>query len=121
VTGRPGSRCDPDFETVPSPEWPETEAIRGAEAAWDFYVETDEPWDAGSYELVELIDAGNDRIVAHQRRDMRGRASGASVVYDYWLVVTFRGEKAVRAEWFTNRPEALDAAAHPPPRQPRTT
>ena len=37
--------CDPDFESVPSDDWPELEPIRGAEAAWDFYVETDEPWE----------------------------------------------------------------------------
>src|SRR2546429_330365 len=33
--------CDPNFESVPSDDWPEMEPIRGAEAAWDFYVETD--------------------------------------------------------------------------------
>jgi hypothetical protein len=46
------------------------------------------------YEYAELIDAGNDKLVANQRRMMRGKASGAGVVYDYWLVVTFRNGKA---------------------------
>jgi ketosteroid isomerase-like protein len=59
--------CDPEFETVPSGDWPE-------------------------------------------RREMRGKASGAGVVYDYWLVVTYRNGKALRAEWFADRAEALEAA-----------
>jgi ketosteroid isomerase-like protein len=100
----------PDFETVPSDDWPEIDSIRGAEAAWEFYVETDEPWDDSPYEYVELIDAGNDRVIVNQRRDMHGKASGAGVVYDYWLVVTFRDGKALRAEWFKDRKQALAAA-----------
>jgi ketosteroid isomerase-like protein len=102
--------CDPEFETVPSGDWPEMETIHGPEAAWDFYVETDEPWQESPYEYVELIDAGNDKIVVNQRREMRGKASGAGVVYDYWLVVTYRNGKALRAEWFADRAEALEAA-----------
>jgi ketosteroid isomerase-like protein len=102
--------CDPEFETVPSRMWPEIEAIRGRDAAWDFYVETDEPWEQSPYEYVELVDAGPDKIVAHQRREMRGKASGAGVVYDFWLLVTFRRGKALRAEWFDDRREALEAA-----------
>jgi ketosteroid isomerase-like protein len=101
--------CDPEFETVPSPDWPETDPIRGPEAAWDFYVETDEPWERSPYEYVELIDVGNDKIVAHQRREMRGKASDAGVVYSYWAVVTLRNGKALRVEWFSDRARALEA------------
>jgi ketosteroid isomerase-like protein len=101
--------CDPDYETVPSDDWPEMEPIRGPEAAWDFYVEADEPWEGSPYEYVELIDAGNDKVVAHQRREMRGKASGASVVYSYWVVVTFRDGKVLRIEWFAERAKALEA------------
>jgi ketosteroid isomerase-like protein len=105
--------CDPEFETIPTPDWPEVDRIRGPEAAWDFYVATDEPWEDSPYEYAELIDAGNDRVVAHQRRQMRGKASGASVEYDYWLVVTYRNGKALRAEWFEDRLQALEAVGLP--------
>jgi ketosteroid isomerase-like protein len=101
--------CDPEFETVPSDDWPESDAIRGPEAAWDFYLEADEPWEASPYEFVEVIDARNDRFVADMRREMRGKTSGAHVEYRYWVVVTFRREKALRIEWFTDRVAALEA------------
>jgi ketosteroid isomerase-like protein len=34
---------DPDFEAVPSRNWPEAVSIRGGEAVWDFLIQTDEP------------------------------------------------------------------------------
>jgi ketosteroid isomerase-like protein len=102
--------CDPEFETVPSSDWPEIDPIQGPEAAWDFYVKADEPWEGSPYEYVDLMDGGNDKIVARQWREMRGKASGASVVYSYWFVATYRNGKALRAEWFASRAEALEAA-----------
>jgi ketosteroid isomerase-like protein len=101
--------CDPDLEIVPVGDWPETDPIRGREAAWDFLVATDEPWEPGPYELVEVIDGG-DKIVGHQQRDLRGKTSGVEVKYDYWLVMTVRNGKALRVEWFSDRKTALEAA-----------
>jgi ketosteroid isomerase-like protein len=100
--------CDPDLELAPVGDWPETK-VRGREAAWDFLVAADEPWERGPYELVEVID-GDDKIVAHQRRDLRGKASGVEVEYDYWVVLTVRDGKALRLEWFADRETALEAA-----------
>jgi ketosteroid isomerase-like protein len=101
--------CDPNVELAAVADWPETDPIRGREAAWEFLVATDEPWEHGSYELAEVID-GDDRIVAHQRRDLRGKASSVEVEYDYWLVLTVRDGKALRLEWFVDREAALEAA-----------
>ena len=102
--------CDPDFETVPSDDWPELDPIRGAAAAWEFYVQTDESWEETPYEYVHDLDAGDDKIVGQMRREMRGKASGASVVYSYWVVATFRGDRVRRIEWFAERADALEAA-----------
>jgi ketosteroid isomerase-like protein len=100
--------CDPNLEVVPVGDWPEGE-IRGREAAWDFFVATEEPWEPGAYEMVEVIDDG-DYVVTRLQRDMRGKSSGVEVRYDYWLVVTSRNGKALRLEWFEVRDEALEAA-----------
>src|SRR3954453_3480057 len=70
---------DPEFETVPSDDWPEMEPIPGAQAAWEFYVETDEPWERTPYEYVDVRDVGNERVLGQMRREMRGKASGATV------------------------------------------
>jgi|SRR6185295_540840 len=101
--------CDPNLEAVPVGDWPEGEKIRGREAVWDFMVAADEPWEPGSYEMVEVIDA-NDNVVTRIQRDMRGTSSGVEVHYDYWLVATFRNGKALRLEWFERRGDALQAA-----------
>ena len=102
--------CDPGFESFPPRNWPVQDPTQGAEAIWDLYVEDSETWEEGPYEYVEIIDAGNDEVVAHQRREMRGKASGAGVVWDYWIVVRFRNRKALRIEWFVDRRDALEAA-----------
>ncbi len=71
----------------------ETHRVRGGEAIWDFFVEAVSAWEDGSFEWGELIDAGTDKIVANQVREMRGKASGASVAWSYWVVFTFRSGK----------------------------
>ena len=102
--------CDPDYEVVPFRHWPEAGVIRGREAAWDFYAnvgESFEPFDSGD---AELMDAGADKVVVHRGRELRGRASGADVEFDAWVVVTFRDGILCRDEWFTDRAEAFEAA-----------
>jgi ketosteroid isomerase-like protein len=105
--------CDPEVENIPPRDWPESDPIRGGESVHDFLVvEAQAAWeeDTSPFEYVELMDAGNDKVVADLRRDVRGKASGASVAFSYWQVVTFRNGKMVRIEWFGDRSEALEAA-----------
>jgi ketosteroid isomerase-like protein len=102
--------CDQDYEVVPVGDWPEAGATHGREAAWDFYVnvaEAFEPFDSGD---AEFIDAGADKVVVRRGGDVRGRASGADVGLNYWIVVTFCEGKVLRDQWFTDRAEALEAA-----------
>jgi ketosteroid isomerase-like protein len=101
--------CDPSLEVVPVGDWPEGEKIRGREAAWDFLVAGDEPWEPGSYEMAEVMDK-DENVVTWLKRDMRGKSSGVEVQYDYWLMVSFRDRRAVRLEWFEKRESALEAA-----------
>jgi len=102
--------CDPEVENLPPREWPENARIRGPESIWDFYVEAVDAWDQGSFEWGEILDAGNDKIVANQLRTMRGKASGASVAWSYWVLFTFRNGKVLRFAWFADQSEALEAA-----------
>jgi len=100
---------DPDVVMIPAREWPENAPIRGADAIWDFYVAATDPWDEGSSQFGEVIDSG-DTLVINNRREARGRASGANVEFSYWTVTTFRSGKPIRHEWFADRAEALEAA-----------
>jgi ketosteroid isomerase-like protein len=102
--------CDRELENIPPQDWPESQPIKGREAVWDFFVEGFEPWEESRLESFELIDAGNDKIVAELRTKVRGKASGATVAWSFWQVVTVRNGKALRFEWFTHRADALEAA-----------
>jgi ketosteroid isomerase-like protein len=100
---------DPDIEAIPPRDWPESAPIRGSEAVWNFYVQNIETFRDGVLENAELIEAGNDSVVAHMRGEMHGSLSDASVVFSFWPVSTFRQGKTVRMEWFVDRAEALKA------------
>jgi ketosteroid isomerase-like protein len=102
--------CDPEIEWFPPADWPESAAIRGAEAVWDFTVTLDDPWEEGAYELIEVIDPENDKIAGRLRRHVRGKSSGIDAEFEYWNVVTFRGGRMIRSEWFGDRAAALEAA-----------
>ena len=104
------AECDPDLENVPPRNWPESAPIRGREAVWDFYIVGNDPWEQSPFELVEIIDAGNDKVVADMQREVQGKTSGAPVAWRYGQVSTFRDGKLARIEWFTDRVEALEAA-----------
>ena len=100
---------DPESECIPSRDWPESDAIRGREAVWDFYIAVLGAWREGAFEPVELFEAEDDRVVQQVRAEMQGKTSGASVVLSYWTVATFRGGKVLRVEWFADRDDALEA------------
>jgi ketosteroid isomerase-like protein len=99
--------CDAALENSPPREWPESDPMQGPEVVWDFLIKASEPWEATSLEHDDLIDAGSERVVARVRGQMKGKASGASVPWSFWQVVTLRGGKVRRIEWFADRAEAL--------------
>jgi ketosteroid isomerase-like protein len=100
---------DPACEMVPDDRWPEAGVIRGREAVWDFYLSVAEALGMDSTD-AEIVDAGGDKVVGHRAAQARGQASGASVVFGYSVVTTFRDGKIVREQWFADRAEALEAA-----------
>ena len=101
---------DPELETVPLTEWPESGPFIRPDAAWDFYKHFEEALPTReAYEITELIDAG-DSLVACQEAPMRGRSSAAEVGFKLWAVYTFRDGRINRTQWFNERSEALEAA-----------
>lgn len=102
--------CDPELENIPPRDWPESREVRGSEAVWDFLVEGNEPWEENRIEIFELLDAGDDKIVAEIRSEVRGKSSGAAVPWSFWHVITLRNGLALRFEYFADRAEALKAA-----------
>jgi ketosteroid isomerase-like protein len=100
---------DEDYVITPAADWPGAREIRGGEAGWEFYRDVAQTLDF-ERSRIEFTDAGRDKVVAHQRNEGRGHASGAAVELDYWIVATFRDGKILRNEWFTDHAETLEAA-----------
>ena len=99
-----------NFKVVTSNEWPEGD-VRGREAAWDFYVTVAETFERRPFsDDIEFMDAGPDKVLVHQRNDVRGGESGVNVEVDYWVVISFRDGKMIRDQWFESRDEAIEAA-----------
>ena len=104
------TRDDQFYEIVTDRYWPDADAVHGREAAWEFYVKVAEAFEQLLARDAEVVDAAADKVLVHQRSDVRGRTSGAEVELNYWDVVTFREGKVVLEQWFTDRAEALEAA-----------
>jgi ketosteroid isomerase-like protein len=93
---------------VPFADFPEL-GVRGPEAAWYLYLEYFEAFERVPVEDIELVDAGGDKVLAHQRYDLRRRRSGAEVEFDYWIAVTVPDRRILRAGSSADRAEALAA------------
>ena len=98
-----------DLELVPLADWPEP-GVRGAEAAWDFYLSVFDALEPFAVDNAEVVDAGGDKVLMHYRTDVSGKSSGAAVEFDYSAVLTVRQGKVRRVHWFAERAEALEAA-----------
>ena len=101
--------CDEDSEVVFTRDWPEP-GVRGAEAAFNWYIQFFDTLQPFRTADAEFIDAGADKVLLQYRVDLRGRGSGAKVEWRRRCVVTIQKGRLLRAEWFSDRAEALEAA-----------
>jgi ketosteroid isomerase-like protein len=74
-----------------------------------FFRQWHDAWNGIDYDFDDLIDAGDDAVVAVVTRHGRGRASGAEVEMHVALVWTIREQRVARVVWFPSRAEALEA------------
>jgi ketosteroid isomerase-like protein len=84
--------------------------VHGHDGARSFFREWHEAWEIIDYDYDELIDVGDDHVIAVVTRRARGRASGADVKLHVALLFTIRRGKIVRLVWFPARADALEAA-----------
>lgn len=89
----------PDF----AGEWHGTDGLRQATAE---YLNV---WDDYRFEVERMIDLG-DRVLVLERQTARGKRSGAVISQDVGTLLTLRGGKIVRWEYYWERPDALAAA-----------
>jgi ketosteroid isomerase-like protein len=91
--------------------YPDTpQHLRGAPEVIGFWEQTRGGWVDLTLELLELIEAPEDRVLAFIRQSGRGRESGVPIVIHFFEVFTIRDGKVRRAEFFRHRADALEAA-----------
>jgi ketosteroid isomerase-like protein len=102
----------PDVEWEDAMFWSEPRRIyRGRHACQEWFVRAVvEPWESINVEVEEIIDAGEDRVVAGALLTARGRGSGAETRVHGWTVVWLEGGLISRRRIFLERAEALEAA-----------
>jgi ketosteroid isomerase-like protein len=98
-----------EFELVLAPEMPDAGTYRGEEARRWIATWVDS-FDRLTQELVKLIDAGDDRVLAEFIQ--RGWTAGSDVPVELptWSLLTLRNGSFVRNELFMDRDAALEAA-----------
>ena len=100
-----------DFEFVTSPEVPDSGTYRG-EAA----IRWNEAWIASFDEMTITateIEGAGDKVFVGMLQRGRPRGADRTVEGHWWQVVTFRDGKVARAELFSQRALALEAAGLP--------
>ncbi len=101
---------DPQVEYDVSRTSPESRVVRGPEEVLAVLEEWVETWDAHQVELVELIDAGDERVVAVIQERGKLKGSDAWVEHPRGVVYTVRDQRVVRYEEHEDRARALEAA-----------
>src|SRR3954471_18417749 len=100
---------DPEIEWV-LPERQSSDSCRGPDEIKRFWEGLDETFEELRLEPQEYVDAG-DRVATRLRYYAHGKGSGVVIEGDlYHQVTTFRDGTMVRIEYFTEWPEALEAA-----------
>jgi ketosteroid isomerase-like protein len=105
----------PHFEGVTPPELsPEPDTYRGHEGVRRYFAGFDGVMDHVRWEEDELIDAGEERVVAGIRLVTRSLATGLELELAVWQVCTLRDGKLLRIDAFAEREDALEAAGIEP-------
>jgi ketosteroid isomerase-like protein len=84
--------------------------IRGVDALRAYAQDWQDTFDDLTSEPVELIDAGEDNVIAVIRISGRAKLSGVETDLTYGALYTFRDGKIVRGREYWTRDEALEAA-----------
>jgi ketosteroid isomerase-like protein len=84
--------------------------VRGKEALRAYVQDWLDTFDNFRQEPVELIDAGDDKVIAVLRISGRAKLSGVETDLTYAAHYTFRAGKIARGREYWTRAEALEAA-----------
>ena len=84
--------------------------IGGKDAVVDYFRHYWATWEDYAVEPSEIIDAGDDRVLAVHYERGRGRGSGTPFERRSATLYTLRADEVARLQYFDTREEALEAA-----------
>ena len=100
-----------DFELVFAETPFEGKSVwRGREEFVEFVRLWTQDFDDFSFQVVRLIDAGDDRVVALLQQSATGKESGVPVEADNGLVFELKDGRVIRGTNYLSHAEALEAA-----------
>ena len=98
-----------DVVAVAPAEWPEAGTFSGRDAVREQFARLKDSWEEERIEQDELIDLG-DRVLALDRWVGKGKGSGLELERPGGTLITLRGGKIVRIEFYSDQSEAREAA-----------
>jgi ketosteroid isomerase-like protein len=101
---------DPGIELDVSRTNPETHVYRGRDGITEILEQWVQTWDDYEQELLDLLDAGADRVVTVIRERGKLKGSDAWVEQTIGTVWTVRDQRIVKYEEHPDRAQALKAA-----------
>src|SRR5947207_8062404 len=90
--------------------WPEQQTYEGVEGARQFIADWTSAWEDGRLEVKELLDAGDDEVVAIVHQSGRSKSTGLPVEMDFAQHWTISEGLEIRMRMYADPDEALRAA-----------
>ena len=90
--------------------WPEQQTYAGLEGARRFMADWTDSWDDWELEIVELIDAGDEGVLAILRQRGRSKTTGLEVEMDFAQLWEIRDGLQARMRMYADPGEARRAA-----------
>jgi ketosteroid isomerase-like protein len=98
-----------DVVVQTGPHWPERHVTEGKAAVRESMDEWLSVWESIEIETDD-VEAYGDRVVAHGAWVSKGRASGVDGRMPIDIMLTVRGGKIARVDWFADHASAVAAA-----------
>jgi ketosteroid isomerase-like protein len=89
--------------------WPEEEEYRGPDGFMEFFAKWTQAYDEWDMDVEDLVDAGDDRVVAVVRQGGRLRGADSWVELRFGTVYIVDGGQIRRGQVFMTAQEALEA------------
>jgi ketosteroid isomerase-like protein len=102
--------CHPEIEIRNWAEFPITGPYRGHEGVRRWWDDIDEAFDDLQWELLEVTDVGDGRVVTVQRFRGHFRLTGLETDFAWGAVITVRDGKIAAAHGYPSPRRAKDAA-----------